>query len=138
MHRTYTFAAPRVGDARFAALYSQSFKLPTDFWALQVENDAVPHLPFAAWGFQHPEGVVRLTDAPVATADASPSGIQRSRDHGDSVHYLRPREGDVVQWAACHDIEEYLKRLRAATAGSGFAVPAVTTDMPAVGGFAAA
>ena len=33
---TYTFAAPRVGDARFARLFSATFPRASHHWALQV------------------------------------------------------------------------------------------------------
>jgi triacylglycerol lipase len=48
---TYTFAAPRVGDAGFAALFDDKLKSKT--WRLEYRDDIVPHLPphTAAWTF---------------------------------------------------------------------------------------
>ncbi len=45
----YTFAAPRVGDAGFAALFDD--KLISKTWRLEYHDDIVPHLPphTAAW-----------------------------------------------------------------------------------------
>ncbi|GEM_PF-1014659 len=45
----YTFAAPRVGDAGFAALFDDKLKAKT--WRLEYRDDLVPHLPphTAAW-----------------------------------------------------------------------------------------
>ena len=45
----YTFAAPRVGDAGFAALFNDKLKSKT--WRLEYRDDIVPHLPphTAAW-----------------------------------------------------------------------------------------
>ena len=51
-HVTYTFAAPRLGNAKFANLVNLAFPNDNQLWALQRSNDAVPHLPFAAWGFR--------------------------------------------------------------------------------------
>jgi Lipase (class 3) len=48
---TYTFAAPRVGDAGFAALFDDKLKSST--WRFEYRDDIVPHLPphTAAWTF---------------------------------------------------------------------------------------
>merc|ERR1719354_1374602 len=54
---TYTFAAPRVGDSRFARLFSATFPRKRHLGALQVASDAVP-----PWGFEHPDGVAVLAD----------------------------------------------------------------------------
>ncbi len=45
----YTFAAPRVGDAGFAALFDDQLKSKT--WRIEYRDDIVPHLPprSAAW-----------------------------------------------------------------------------------------
>ena len=118
---TYPFAAPRVGDASFAAAFEASFSEASAHWALQAENDAVPHLPFAAWGFSHPEGVTNLDGA----------GLARTADPGDSVETLRPAMGKPEHWATCHDIELYVSKLREALAvargerGGGGAAAAV-------------
>jgi len=71
-HVTYTFAAPRVGNAKFARLCDLTFPKPSQLWAVQRSNDAVPHLPFAAWGFRHPHGVAYL-DLPCDKAAATES-----------------------------------------------------------------
>ena len=46
---TYTFAAPRVGDAGFAAVFDD--KLKSNTWRIEYRDDIVPHLPphTAAW-----------------------------------------------------------------------------------------
>ena len=111
VHRTYTFAAPRVGDANFAALFDRTFALAEDHWALQAPSDAVPHLPFKAWGFEHPRGVLKLAE-PTPGDAASRSAIQMATDRGDSVDFLRPLEGKPLSWASCHDITEYSAHLR--------------------------
>ncbi len=105
VHCTYTFAAPRLGNRDFAEAYSQSFPHEADHWAVQALTDAVPHLPFAAWGFMHPEGVLVLGDE---------SGTPRVRlgDRGDDVSLLRPKEGRIVNWAMSHDMENYINHLR--------------------------
>jgi len=102
VQRTYTFAAPRVGDTRFALTFERVFSAPEEHWALQAPSDAVPHLPFAAWGFQHPRGVFKLAEW---RADAA-------TDRGDCIEYLRPREGRPLNWATCHDISAYSAHLR--------------------------
>lgn len=112
--QTYTFAAPRVGDASFADLFTQTFPMPVDHWGLQAPSDAVPHLPFSAWGFRHPDGVAKLGERP----NCSGSAIRRSNDEGDSVHLLRPKDGDVMNWAFCHDLSEYIAHLRALVDGA--------------------
>jgi triacylglycerol lipase len=45
----YTFAAPRVGDAGFAAVFDDKLKSTT--WRIEYRDDIVPHLPphTAAW-----------------------------------------------------------------------------------------
>jgi len=138
---TYTFAAPRVGDSRFARLFSSTFPLKKHHWALQVASDAVPHLPFRAWGFEHPEGVAVLSDggededacSDVATRGADGGGgsggggepcLRRTGDPGDSVAGMRPREGNAANWATCHDLRWYMSRLHSvlgdgALAGQG-------------------
>jgi len=111
IHRTYTFAAPRVGNCAFAQHFGQTFPRAADHWALQAAADAVPHLPFAAWGFQHPEGVLKL---------GCPSKrIQRSGDVGDQLHFLRPKDGKLINWAMSHDMDTYVNHLAdlACTAG---------------------
>jgi hypothetical protein len=111
IHRTYTFAAPRVGNCAFARHFVQTFPRPADHWALQAAADAVCHLPFAAWGFQHPEGVLKL---------GCPSHpAQRSGDVGDHAHFLRPKDGKLINWVITHDMETYVNHLAdlACTAG---------------------
>ena len=46
---TYTFAAPRAGDAAFAAVFDD--KLKSNTWRIEYRDDIVPHLPphTAAW-----------------------------------------------------------------------------------------
>jgi hypothetical protein len=111
IHRTYTFAAPRVGNCAFARHFGQTFPRAADHWALQAAADAVPHLPFAAWGFQHPEGVLKL-GCPRQPA-------QRSGDVGDFAHFLRPKDGNLINWVMSHDMETYVRGLAdlACTAG---------------------
>jgi len=70
-----TIAAPRLGDARFANLYTRT--LSGDHVALQAPCDAIPHLPFAAWGFRHPHGIVHLDDGKV---EGGAHGIVQSDD----------------------------------------------------------
>ena len=120
--QTYTFAAPRLGDKLFADLYTRTFPEPADHWALQAPSDAVPHLPFAAWGFRHPSGVAKLGGSPsfnstpegrTRAATAVRAALRRSTDAGDSVHALRPKDGDMRNWAFCHDLNEYVHHLRA-------------------------
>jgi len=115
-YRTYTYAAPRVGGAAFAALFDRAFPAPADHWALQAPSDAVPHLPFAAWGFQHPHGVLKLAER--APTDGSPPTVSLSADRGDLVQFLRPREGKPENWATCHDITVYSDYLRAMIDGA--------------------
>mmetsp|Transcript_37267 Transcript_37267/g.94503 ORF Transcript_37267/g.94503 Transcript_37267/m.94503 type:complete len:380 (+) Transcript_37267:173-1312(+) len=117
---TYTFAAPRVGDSRFARLFSATFPRKRHHWALQVASDAVPHLPFRAWGFEHPDGVAVLADDDhQACSDAATHGsgggsepcLRRTGDPGDSAEGMRPREGNAANWATCHDLRWYMSRL---------------------------
>lgn len=111
IHRTYTFAAPRVGNCAFARHFGQTFPRAADHWALQAAADAVPHLPFAAWGFQHPEGVLKLG------CPSQPA--KRSGDVGDYAHFLRPKDGKLINWVMSHDMETYVRGLAdlACTAG---------------------
>ena len=117
-HKTYTFAAPRLGNAAFARFFRSSFPRSADHWAMQFVSDAVPHLPFAAWGFEHPEGVLRLGETTTGGAAcgevgrARPEALQRARDRGDSVDMLRPRAGKIMDWVSSHDIQCYLWELR--------------------------
>ena len=134
----------QVGDARFARLFSRTFPRASHHWALQVASDAVPHLPFRAWGFEHPEGVAVLSDAPDGAAGLSDGGdgaayytpgglggaeagtcmvgssgggepcLRRTGDPGDSVACMRPREGNAANWATCHDLRWYMSRLHSA------------------------
>ena len=169
---TCTFAAPRIGDNTFAELFAQTFPHERDHWALQVDSDAVPHLPFAAWGFRHPKGIAILSEhgseqaaddaasvpsgagldglrghahAADAAADgrghqhatpqggvvgdpsyASLGGVAKAKaavmaatvalsprlyDEGETVHDVRPKDHDVVNWATMHDLAEYIRRL---------------------------
>jgi len=117
--QTTTFAAPRVGCATFANLFGRTFPHPSDFLALQAPSDAVPHLPFAAWGFQHPTGTAVLPDraqlkamAPrAARSRATPSVVRRCGDPGDSVDALRPKDGHPLSWVTSHDIGYYMTHL---------------------------
>lgn len=129
--QTTTFAAPRVGDAAFASLFERVFPHPSDFVALQAPSDAVPHLPFAAWGFRHPTGTLEILPEAVLcdnqpTASAAESAachlrcssvVRRSEDPGDSIDALRPKDGRPVNWATSHDIQEYLGHLHQLLAG---------------------
>jgi len=166
---TCTFAAPRIGDNTFAELFARTFPRERDHWALQVDSDAVPHLPFAAWGFRHPKGIAILREngsdgapnaasvpsggsgdsvrEPVRVADAIADGgatrpivsqdqmagqhaheqagiagkappavasvelSPRLHDAGETVHDVRPKDRDVVNWATMHDLAEYIRRL---------------------------
>jgi len=113
--QTYTFAAPRLGDKLFADMFTRTFPEPADHWALQAPSDAVPHLPFSAWGFRHPAGVAKLGEnlSCNSTPLMRPKALSRSTDGGDSVHALRPKDGDLRNWAFCHDLAEYVSHLRA-------------------------
>ena len=154
---TYTFAAPRLGNSHFAELFQRTFPSADEHWSLQVPSDAVPHLPFAAWGFCHPKGVavldekaIRLaakareltaqvhhatgaTDLPIGTAGSrlddseTPltkpprAPLHRSTDRGDQLADMQPRDGDLKNWAMCHDLSEYLSALH--ELGGGVASP---------------
>jgi len=115
--QTTTFAAPRLGCATFASLFGRTFPDPSDFVALQAPSDAVPHLPFAAWGFRHPTGQTVLPDMQLeATASGGPGArapfvVHRSGDPGDSVDALRPKHGHPGNWAQSHDMAVYLRHL---------------------------
>ena len=126
-HVTYTFAAPRLGNAKFARLYNRAFPKSTDHWALQRSNDAVPHLPFAAWGFRHPQGVAYLSmeeseigEQAIAASPLAPprkpekplARIQRMGDHGDDYTKLRPFGNKMHNWANYHHISAYLEPLQ--------------------------
>lgn len=110
-HLTYTFAAPRVGNSKFARLYNLAFPETTDHWALQRSNDAIPHLPFAAWGFKHPYGVAFIEPSS-QTAPAPPSAIRRTGDRGDDLSKLRPNGNQPINWVEDHDISAYLEPLQ--------------------------
>lgn len=124
-HVTYTFAAPRLGCAKFARLYNLAFPRASDHWALQRSNDAVPHLPFAAWGFRHPKGVAYMepsachSEEPVRRSFHSPprmperplEKIQRMGDRGDDLSKLRPFGNKAHNWANYHHILAYLEPL---------------------------
>lgn len=136
---TYTFAAPRVGDSRFARLFSTTFPRKRHHWALQVASDAVPHLPFRAWGFEHPDGVAVLADDDdqQSCSDAAAHGsggsepcLRRTGDPGDSVEGMRPREGNAANWAACHDLRWYMSRLHSVL-GEGSAPLSVADGLAA-------
>ena len=107
-HCTYTFAAPRLGNADFADAYSRAFPDEAHHWAVQAASDAVCHLPFAAWGFRHPDGVIVLPDG-------CSSASQRLGDRGDNVSLLRPKGGHVVNWAITHDMANYIEQLKQMT-----------------------
>jgi hypothetical protein len=132
-HLTYTFAAPRVGNAKFARVYNRAFPKVTDHWALQRSNDAVPHLPFAAWGFRHPKGVAfmnvdahsgHLVDEQECASEEAPpvhppraaekplEAIERSGDRGDDYVKLRPFGNKMHNWATYHHIMAYLEPLQ--------------------------
>ena len=115
---TYTFAAPRVGDAFFADFFTRTFPAPHEYWALQAPSDAVPHLPFSAWGFRHPTGVAKLGVEPSDRNHCTAAPIRRSADEGDSVELLRPKDGDVKNWAFCHDLAEYVHHLQQLAGGA--------------------
>ena len=100
-HHTYTFAAPRLGNRNFADFFSRSFPRADQHWALQAASDAVPHLPFAAWGYEHPGGVLKL----------GKPRPRRSGDLGDSVDFLRPKEGKPASWIESHDLSSYIHQL---------------------------
>jgi len=121
-HTTYTFAAPRLGNAPFARLYNRICK---DHWALQRSSDAIPHLPFAAWGYQHPHGVayMQMPEGDEGTApqprplsdiepEAAPESIGRSGDRGDDKLKLRPFGGKMTSWVSYHHIFAYLEPLQ--------------------------
>ena len=107
-HTTYTFACPRVGNAAFASAYSEAFPNARDHWAVQVAEDAVPHLPLAAWGFCHPEGAVVLGDE---AGGEEPISARHVADPGDVPGDYWPKEGRLKNWATFHVVEAYLERL---------------------------
>jgi hypothetical protein len=138
-HMTYTFAAPRLGNAKMARLFDLTFPSKEQLWALQRSNDAVPHLPFAAWGFRHPHGVAFLdppgctpVDDPASVSvgdrapnqskkefdlwarvpEGVPASIDCSGDRGDDVVKLRPFAGKPLNWASYHHIFAYLEPLQ--------------------------
>ena len=80
----------------------------------------MPHLPFRAWGFEHPEGVAVLADDEGDTCGDGGGGgggepcLRRTGDPGDSVAGMRPREGNAANWATCHDLRWYMSRLHSA------------------------
>ena len=92
--------------------FTRTFPEASDHWALQAPSDAVPHLPFRAWGFRHPTGVAKLGEGHVVCEDGGPA-IRRSDDRGDTVDWLRPANGDVRSWAFCHDLRKYVEYLKA-------------------------
>lgn len=110
IHRTYTFAAPRLGNVAFARHFDHTFPRAADHWALQAAADAVPHLPFAAWGFHHPDGVLKL----------GAMRVQRSGDMGDHPRFLKPKDGNVKNWVASHDMKAYVIQLASLACASGF------------------
>jgi predicted lipase len=129
-HVTYTFAAPRLGNAVFARLYNLAFPRRTDHWALQRSNDAIPHLPFAAWGYRHPNGVAYIdppgedvVPSPQRLADIAPEGapesISSSGDRGDDAVMMRPFDGKMYNWASYHHIFAYLEPLQDLCVTSG-------------------
>ena len=85
-----------------------------------MASDAVPHLPFRAWGFEHPEGVAVLADDEGDTCGDGGGGgggepcLRRTGDPGDSVAGMRPREGNAANWATCHDLRWYMSRMHSA------------------------
>ena len=105
-HATYTFAAPRVGNCPFAELFERTFPSALAHWALQNAGDAIPHLPFAAWGFRHPGQIAKLPNS-----EGAP--IRVTSEAGDPVHMIRPREGKLINWAVCHELDTYASQLRA-------------------------
>lgn len=117
---TYTFAAPRLGNAPFAAFFDATFPHASEHWALQSEADAVPHLPLASWGYQHPGGVIKLPSLdeevnalePGLACGLHPPTIERLADGGDSPTLLRPKGGHPANWASCHVITNYIDALR--------------------------
>ena len=104
-HATYTFAAPR-GNCPFAELFERTFPSASAHWALQNASDAIPHLPFAAWGFRHPGQIAKLPNS-----EGAP--IRVTSEEGDPVHMIRPREGKLINWAVCHELDTYASQLRA-------------------------
>lgn len=116
------FGCPRVGDATFAEHFNHHFPGADDYCALQASNDAIPHLPFMSWGFRHPAGSVRL-------APSAPATPRRANDPGDSVEFLRPREGEIRNWVTCHDLNEYVALLHGLpTEGGDRAAPSQAVD----------
>lgn len=119
-HLTYTLAAPRLGNAKFARYYNLVFPDVSDHWALQRSNDAIPHLPFAAWGFKHPHGVAFLEPnprpSPPSTNPAAPAPpsttIRRTGDRGDDLSKLRPTSNKAISWVSDHDVSAYLEPLQ--------------------------
>ena len=88
-------------------------------WALCAPNDAIPHLPFRSWGFRHPAGSLLL-------APSAPATARRDSDPGDSVEFLRPREGELWNWVTCHDLNEYVQLLERLPANYGAPPPPAT------------
>jgi len=98
--QTTTFAAPRLGDAKFASLWQRTFPDPSDFWALQVPSDAVPHLPFAAWGFRHPQGTVKLGEVESDVKDTLPPKHLSRQSHPTAKAGVAPRSAAAPKTAA--------------------------------------
>jgi hypothetical protein len=90
-----------VGNAKFARLCDLTFPKPSQLWALQRSNDAVPHLPFAAWGFRHPHGVAFLDppggDAAVAEGAAESTGSDQASGEAEAAAEEEKKEFDL--WA---------------------------------------
>jgi hypothetical protein len=130
-HVTYTFAAPRLGNAKFARLFDLAFPRAGEHWAVQRSNDAVPHLPFAAWGFRHPSSVAYIDppsideetappaahahdhgEAPSRGPEARPKAVIATGDRGDDILKLKPFANKMHNWANYHHILAYLEPLQ--------------------------
>ena len=104
-HATYTFAAPRVGNCPFAELFERTFPSASAHWALQNAGDAIPHLPFAAWGFRHPGQIAKLPNSEGAPIRVVGGG--RPRPHDPAARGQADQLGGVPQ------LDTYASQLRA-------------------------
>ena len=57
-------------------------------------------------GFRHPGQIAKLPNS-----EGAP--IRVTSEEGDPVHMIRPREGKLINWAVCHELDTYASQLRA-------------------------
>lgn len=105
-HKLYTFAAPRLGNDKFASKFEEIFCSNTSYWAVQSGGDAVPHLPLQAMGFSHPTGRI------VTLNKYGRQGVHL--DTGDDrLRAWVPRGLNPENWVRTHDIISYGSELAA-------------------------